>query len=568
MNIECDFVITGGGSAGCVLANRLSADGKHRVVLVEAGRDMQPDQIEPAILDSYPRIAYFNAKNLWPDIRVFLKPVPHNAPETATPRRYEQGRLMGGNSSLNDMQAYRGLPGDYDEWEDLGVEGWSWKDVLPYFIRLERDMDFDGPLHGKSGPLPIRRISPKVWPEFSKAVAEALTLAGHTPLQDQNAQFEDGFYPLAINNIYDRRVSSAIAYLDNSTRARPNLTIIPDTTVKSLIVDGNTVSGVVAHGPSGAVTIKAKEVILSSGALHSPAFLLRTGIGPAAHLRSMGVPVIADRPGVGGNLYDHPTISISSYLPRSSRLQATLRRHIHLAWRYSSGVEGCPQGDMNFVAICKSGWHPLGERIGSLQTTLNKTYSTGHVRLNSADPEAEPRVEFNLLSDQRDVDRLKRAFRVMAELYEMEPLKRVSMHPFPTSYSERIRDLGIINRKNWLLTSILGKMLDGPDWFRRALISKVMTEDQPLQALLNDDELLEGFVRTWSHGVWHASGTCRMGSEDDKMAVTDSGGKVIGVEGLRVADASVMPTIPRANTHLPTIMIGEKISDHILADHK
>ncbi len=565
-DLETDFVIVGGGSAGCVLANRLSASGAHRVILIEAGRDQKPDRVEPAILDSYPRVAYFNPANIWSDLKVHLAPVPHNAGGSPRPTRYEQARIIGGGSSLNDMQANRGLPGDYDGWAADGAAGWDWDGVLPYFRKLERDMDFHGALHGETGPIPIRRVLSDVWPGFSRAAAEAMRQAGFAELEDQNGDFRDGFFPVAISNAYDRRVSSAIGYLDNAARRRPNLTILTDTFVQSLSIDNGCVRGLVAQGPDGPVSIRARETILSAGALHSPAILLRSGIGPAAELQALGIPVTANRRGVGRHLQEHPALSISAHIDPAARLQQELRRHIHLGLRYSSHTEGGLPGDMYMVALSKTGWHQVGGQLGSLVTWVNKPLSRGRVTLTSPLPLVEPRVEFALLSDMRDARRLMDGLRLAARLYDQDALHAVSNDPFPTSYSERVRDLGIVSTKNLVLTSILARGLDGPAWLRRSLLRHVVTEGAPLDRMMADEDVLEAFVRSAVHGVWHASCSCRMGREDDPDAVVTASGRVIGVDGLRVVDASVMPSIPCANTNIPTIMIAEKMSDAILAE--
>ncbi|MGH7097277.1 MAG: GMC family oxidoreductase [Stellaceae bacterium] len=561
-----DFIIVGGGSAGSVLAHRLSAKSSNKVLLCEAGQDTPHGKVPPEILDSYPGTAYFDPRFHWTELKVHTEIVSHNRPEERPPlRKYEQARVLGGGSSINGQLANRGAPTDYNGWEEKGAAGWNWNAVLPYFKKVERDMDFDGPWHGKDGRIPVRRIFPDLWAGHPKAVADAFAEAGYAYIPDQNGEWKDGYFPITISNLYDRRVSAAIGYLDPGTRMRKNLEIATSTQITGLIFEGTRVVGVKALVQGQEKEFRGNEVILSSGAIHSPAHLLRAGIGPAGPLKDLGIAVVAHVPGVGQRLMDHPSISVSSFIAPAARLNGLTRRHILVGLRYSSGIGDAPPGDMFTVGVSKSAWHAVGEQIASLLINVYKTYSeTGQVKLASRDWRAEPIVEFNLLSDRRDLERLMDGFRRFGAMQLARALAQATSNPFPASYSDRVRQIGVVNRKNERITALVAKLLDGPAWLRTYMINRFIVEGFRFDELMTDNDRLEAFIRKAAIGVWHASCTCRMGDEDDPMAVTDNAGRVRGVAGLRVCDASLFPAVPCANTNFPTLMTAEKISDMIL----
>ncbi|HEY3794772.1 MAG TPA: GMC oxidoreductase, partial [Bradyrhizobium sp.] len=440
--------------------------------------------------------------------------------------------------------------------------GWNWKDVLPYFRKVERDLDFDGPFHGNDGRIPVRRIPQQHWTRHSQAVAEACKLAGYTFLPDQNGEFVEGYFPVTHSNQDEQRVSAAMGYLDSETRRRANLTISTDTQVEELLFEGTRCVGVKALVDGREQVFHGREVVLSCGAIHSPAHLLRAGIGPVGHLKEMGIPIVMGLEGVGQRLMDHPSIALSSFIRPGARMNGHTRRHIQVGLRYSSGLPGVPGGDMFVAVLSKSAWHAVGAQIASLLTFVNKTYSeTGQVRLASCDPRAEPIVQFNLLSDRRDLDRLMSGFRKMAELQMSTPLRAVTDKPFPASYSDRVRKIGVVNAKNRILTTIAAALMDGPAALRHYMIDRFVVEGSTFAEVMSDDEAMEAFVRKAAIGVWHASCSCRMGRPDDPMAVVDTQGRVKGVQGLRVVDASIFPVVPCANTNFPTLMAAEKIAD-------
>ncbi|WP_250468107.1 GMC family oxidoreductase N-terminal domain-containing protein [Caballeronia sp. GAFFF2] len=555
-----DYVIVGGGSAGCVLAHRLSALPSLRVALIEAGADTPPGAVPEAILDSYPMPVFCGDTYIWPDLKA-------KATTSAAPRVYEQGRVMGGGSSINVQSANRGLPRDYDDWAATGADGWAWRDVLPYFRKLERDLDFPGgELHGAHGPVPIRRIMPKDWPAFCHAFAKGLRAQGVAELQDQNGEFGNGFFPGTFSNQDDKRVSTAIAYLDEATRKRPNLTVYSKLRVEQILMGGAAARGVIAVAENGErVCFDAAEVVLSAGALQSPALLMRAGIGDARELAALGIACAVDLPGVGRNLQDHPSLTFCHFLEPRFRMPLTRRRASMMAARLSSGVAGCDESDLYLSSATRAAWHELGNRLGLFFLWCNRPYSRGRVQLVSADAAAAPRVDLNLLDDERDLQRLAAGVRMLARIVDASGLGRDGRNFFPAAFSPRVKALSRVGEGNVLLTSALGMLLDTPAPMRRFLIERFFTRGLKMGALLADDRALAEFISANVFGVWHASGTCRMGGANDRDAVTDTEGRVHGTRGLRVVDASLMPKLPSANTNIPTIMIAEKIADAMVA---
>ncbi len=546
-----------------MLANRLSARSANTVLLIEAGADFLPGREPEEIKDVYPYRASFNKNFQWHDLKVRFQPVPHNQPEASPLRPYGQARIVGGGSSINGELANRGTPDDYDEWAALGAAGWGWSDVLPYFRKLETDLDFQGPLHGGSGPIKISRVLQPEWPGFTRAAAEAFAGEGYADIGDQNGVFSDGWFAMSLSTNRRQRSSAAMGYLDAAARARTNLTIRSSTQVAGIVIDRGAATGVtLADG----TRIDGREIIVAAGALQSPAILMRAGIGDAAELQRLGIAVVADRPGVGRNLQEHPSIAMSAWIRPHARMGASPRRHVQMALRYSSGLPKMPRNDMFTVVVAKSAWHPLGVRIGTLFSWINKPYSTGRVRLISAAPTDYPDVAFELLSDRRDFARMRDCVRRMAAFFASAPMRAAASAPFVATHGTLAALVGRITLRNWLMTGIPALAMDAVPPLRRVFIERLLSNDGPLDEALGDEERLDELVRKHTIGGWHASGTCRIGDPGDKFAVVDpKSARVIGVRHLRVVDASVMPTVPRANTNIPVIMLAEKLADAILA---
>jgi 5-(hydroxymethyl)furfural/furfural oxidase len=505
-----DVIIVGGGSAGAPAAAHLSADAGRRVLLLEAGRDWRAAEA-PAAMRSANIIPFMNdpayqAEWQWPDLMT-------RRTRTQEPRFYWRGKALGGSSAVNAQIAIRGVADAFDAWAEAGCEGWSAAEVMPVVDAFE-----DDPAQGRAGgPIPVYRAPDALWGPVDLGLRQAALAAGYPWNPDLNAATGEGVSCYPINSRDGRRISANEAFLEPA-RDRTNLEIIGGALVDRVLIQDGRATGVRVHlADRGWVEIAAREVLVCAGAIHSPSILLRSGLGPAAELRAMGIPVVRDMAEVGRNFMDHPTLRATIKLCPEHVSRDPNQRHTNCCVTYTSGLGGGGRRDMIMMGF---NHRALGERgmpavTGAVGTSLFNAFSRGSVRLTSPDPAIDPLVEENMLDDPRDLLRMRNA---------VHRLATVVAHPALAGLAEAIT------------------------FHDTDLRFDAVTAMSP--------EALDALMLDQAADAQHAAGSCRMTAYEEPRGVVDPDLRVKGIAGLRVADASIMPADCRANTHFTCVMIG------------
>ena len=551
--MHSDFLVIGGGTAGCQVAAFL-AQNNYAVVLVEAGRDTLPGQTPEDIQDTFPS-SYSNPAYTSGSMRAYSIV---QGQSTSTP--FFQAQVMGGGSSLMGMVALRGYPSDYDKWQDMGAQGWGWKDVLPEFMALESDTSGLGLDHGQNGPIQILRRGPEVWPPFCSALAKSMTDLGHSYVADMNSQFEDGFCTYPLSCTPQHRVSSASAFLTLEIRKR--VRIFSRAQAQHLLWEKNKCIGARIKTAHGLQDVHAGRVVLCAGGIHTPALLMRSGVGPARQLHAGGWPVWLDLPAVGTQLQNHVVVYLGAYLKPQGRQSKALRPHFHMGLRMSSPDRPRHTGDIAMTVLPKSSLAGMGTAIGALGVALYQPQGRGRVII---DAQGRPEPIFSYIEQKQDFERLCWGMGQAYQLMQHPAVAELRELVFAAGFSDKIRRFNRPGIGRSVMSHALLRAMDFSSSFRTWLLDEFISGGEAKRFELGSEEWIRHSVQSLHFGMYHPTSTCKMGSENDPSCVVDSHGKVIGAEGLWVADASVMPNIPRANTFLPTLMVSRKIAQYLCA---